>query len=278
MGTIGALVNRVRHFSRSELAKILASANGERLPGQPDQRIDEISPLQNFVIGSRRVVGMTVYHYAKMLTGYKVEVESDQFRGLCNTIDLDEPNTAAAPATQVAGSMTLSIVGAALAAHIYQNGRVTIWSAPPTEHQTIDILDNDAGDGTNTLLYLRTPLRITVPAGTMCSLARNIYSALALPAFFGTDLAPIVGIGQRFITDGYYFWLATFGLAQLAQGEPLDGLLSKDVYFSLRDGTGWKGNTVIGLVPPPINPQFAGHMALEQTSGIDTNIFLMLDP
>ncbi|GAI37889.1 unnamed protein product, partial [marine sediment metagenome] len=173
------------------------------------------------------------------------------------------------------------VVGAATAAHLWQNGKITVWQAP-LEHQTFDILDNDAGDGTNTRVYVRTPVRVQIAAGTFTSIVRNIYGALALPAFLGSDVAPIHGIANLWVPDGNYFWLATWGLAQIAQGEPLSLLVGSDIYFSLRDGTGWLSASAVSTpAVPPINPQFAGRLTMnmdgEAATG-DANIWLMLDP
>lgn len=274
MGSDGALVHAQRRLTRQQFAHAFNYLFGEPLPGRPEQRIDQTSAVRNFVIGSRRVVGMTVYHYAKMQAGKAIDTDGKIFRGAGNTWGLDEPNTAAAPATVAVGSMSFQIVDAVSAAHKYQNGRVTVWGVG-IEYQVFDILDSDVTDLTNVLLYLRTPVRVAIPAGTMCSLVPNIYSAVAYIGDIGTNLAPIVGIPQMYVAAGCYFWLPTYGLVQIAQGEELNGIGGPDVYFSFTDGCGWK---LASLVAAAASWQRAGHMALEQTDGRDCNLWLQLDP
>lgn len=255
------------------MAKTFAAFSGERLAGRPEQYVDEESLLPNYVIGSRRVVGLTVYHYAKMLATFTI-VEASQERGVMNTLALDEQNTSAAPLIAPVGAATLSILDAASAAHDYQNGKICVWPAA-AEMQSFDILDNDISDGVNVLLYLARPIRNAIAAGTFTSIYRNPYSAVEAAVDLASQVAPFMGIPQRYITAGYYFWLPTYGLAQIVQGEALDGVGGPGVVFSPIDGAGWKLTTSVTAAD---SWQRAGHMAAEQTAGIDAGIWLELDP
>lgn len=275
MGSDGALVYAQRRLTRQQFAHAFNYCYGEPLPGRPEQYVDEESLLPNFVIGSRRVVGMTVYHYTKMLAGKSITV-ANQWRGVANSYDLVEPNTSAAPATVTVGSMYIDVLLAASVAHEFQNGRLNVAALAPPEFQSFDILDNDAGDGTNTRLYLRRPVRVAIPAGTFCSIYRNIYFGVANPTdCVAADRVSCVGIPQRFVTAGYYFWLPTWGLVSINQGEALgNGANQRTIVFS-DDGSGLLLETNTGIAGD--SRQIAGYMSA-YTSGIDSGLWLQLDP
>jgi len=263
---------QIRHYSKQEFAKVFNSMLGEKLPGCQEQYIDEESEDPNYVVGSRKFVGMTVYHYAKMLAGACIDVGT-QLKAVGNSLGLDEQNTSAVPATVAVGSMSISILDAASAAHVYQNAKLFVWPAG-AETQVFDIVDNDASDGTNVVLYLNRPVRNAIAAGTFTSIYQNIYSGVQAFTDIGTNLAPAVGVPQRFVTAGYYFWLPTWGLVSVVQGEALDGVGGPGVVFSPGDGAVWKLATSVAAGN---SWQRAGHMAAEQTAGIDSGIFLELD-
>jgi rhodanese-related sulfurtransferase len=264
----------MQHVSRLDYGRMLESFVGAMAPGGRKQYHDEISATQNYIIGSRQVVGMTVYHYAKMAAAAAVD-GTNQFKGVGNSLGLDEQNTSATPTTVAVGSLTLPILDAASAAHVYQNAKVFVWPDGGAQFQAFDILDNEASDGTNVVLHLARPVRVAIAAGTFTSIYRNPYSAVASLATIGTGLAPVVGVPQTFVTAGYYFWVATWGIAGIVQGEDLDGDDGPDVVFSRVDGSVWKKSTSIAV---PDSWQHAGHMVPEQTGGKDAGIFLQLDP
>lgn len=273
MGSDGALVHAQRRLTRAQFAHAFNYLYGEQLPGRPDQAIGVDALVPNFVIGSRRVMGMTVYHYAKMLAGVAIDNINAQTNGVCNSIDLIEQQTEAGVAIPV-GTMSLQVQHATAVAHQFQNGRLNLWDNP-AEIEFLDILDNDAAVGGLTRLYLRTPVRVAHAAARDTSITPSIYSAVTTPAALGTSLGPFVGIPNQFVTAGYCFWLPTWGLVQITQGEGLDGVGGPEIYFSPADGSGWKGDTVLTANSAW---QRAGHMAMEQTSGIDCGLWLQLDP
>lgn len=273
MGTIGELNPTARHFSRSELAKAINTQSGALLlPGGAKQYYDEESATQNYAIGSRQVVGMTVYHYARMEASSCIDV-STQEKAVGNSHGLDEQNTAAVPASVAIGAMHIDIIDAASAAHVYVGARLAVYPVA-AEVQIFDVIDNDASDGTNVRLYLNRPVRVAIAAGTFTSIYRSIYSAVEALQDIATGLAPAVGVPQRYVTAGYYFWLPTWGAVQIVQGEALDGTDGPDVVFSRVDGSVWKKSTSIGAAD---SWQHAGRMLAEQTAGIDAGIFLELD-
>lgn len=272
MGSIGALQanEQMRRYSRDAWAQVFNSDVGSKIAGGSTQYYDEISETQNYVIGSRLVTSMTVYHYCKMKAGEAIDV-TNQHRGAVNSNGLDEQNTSAAPATVAVGSTVLDILDAASAANDYQNGKIIVYT---TEFQVFHIVSNDASDGTNVRLYLDRPVRNAIAAGTFTAIVKSPYSAVAGAASLGTGLAPIVCVPQRYVTAGYYFWAPTYGHCGITQGEALDGTDGPDVVFSRLDGAVWKKSTSIGAAD---SWQHAGHMFLEQTDGIDSNIWLELD-
>jgi len=264
---------QIRHYTKQEFAKVFNNLLGERLPGCQEQYIDEESETPNYVIGSRKQVGMTVYHYARMAPACAIDLAKEH-RCVANSLGLDEQNTSAVPDPVPVGAMHIDIVDAASAAHIYQNAKLFVWPAG-AEMQAFDIIDNDASDGVDVRLYLARPVRNVIPAGTFTSIYRNIYSAVANPADIATNLAPMVGVPQRFVTAAYYFWLPTWGLVSITQGEALDGVGGPHVVASPIDGAAWKLVTSVGV---PNSWQRIGRMVAEQTAGIDSGIFLELDP
>jgi hypothetical protein len=270
--TVGAIAPSMQHVSRDDYGRMLEAFVGTLIPGGHKQYYDEQSLSQNYVLGSRCVVGMTVYHYMKMAAGKAIDV-SNQHKGVGNNLGLDEQNTSAAPVTTAVGSYELYILDAASAAHVYQNAKIIVYPAAG-EFQVLDVRDSDASDGTNVLLHLWRPVRVAIAAGTFTAIVRNPYSEVASIQDIGTGLAPIVGVPQRYFTAGYYGWIATYGHAGIVQGEALDGADGPDVVFSRLDGSVWKKSTSIGAAD---SWQHAGHMILEQTGGIDSNIFLELD-
>ena len=200
------LDRQIRHYSREEFAKVFNGVLGERLSNRPAQDVNDESLLQNYVVGSRRVEGLTVYHYAKMLATFGITIAS-QCRGVVNSCTGHFQNTSAAPLIVAVGSMTIPILDAVSAAHLYRNGRIVVWSA--TEWYSYDIVDSDVSDGTDVVLHLRTPVRVAIAAGTFCEVHENPYSAVRAPS--GDGFETFVGIPQRYLTAGYFFWLPTWG-------------------------------------------------------------------
>jgi len=260
-------------LSRRELETIANQVLGEVLPGQPDQDVEAVSLTPCYAIGARKQVGMTVYHYSKMQAAAAIDI-TNQYRCVGCTYGLDEQNTSAAPVTVAVGSMTLPILDAASVAHAYAGGRVYVWPGAG-EFQQYDIVDSGESDGTDVILYLRTPVRVAIAAGTFTSLYRNKYGSVASMATIGTQLAAAVGIPQRYVPAGYYFWLATWGLVNITQGEALNGVGGPGVVCSPIDGAGWKLATSVAAAN---GWQRIGHMVAEQTAGIDSGIWLEIDP
>lgn len=277
MGSDGALIHQQRRLTRQQFAHAFNYFYGEQLPGRPDQRVNEPTKLQNFVIGSRRVVGMTVYHYAKMLDGKAVDTIGKQTNGLCTSIQLIEQQTEAGVVIPV-GAMSFRVQHATAVAHQFQNGRVNLWD-DPREIEFFDILDNDAAVGGLTTLYLRTPVKVEHPAARDTSICPSIYSAVIWPGDLGAGIvAPFVGVPNLMVPAGYYFWLPTWGLVQLGQGEELNSIGGPDVYFNPATGFVHKAGTVFAANN---SWQRAGYMAMALDTGIpdkDCDVWLQLDP
>jgi rhodanese-related sulfurtransferase len=268
-----SLADRViRHYAKQEFAKVFNGDLGELLPGCQKQYVDEESVTPNYVVGSRTIVGMTVYHYSKMDAIKEINV-GNQLKAVGNVNGLDEQNTSAVPATVAVGAMAISILDAVSAAHDYQNAKLFVWPAG-AETQVFDIVDNDASDGANVVLHLARPVRNAIAAGTFTSIYKNIYGRVGGLVDIGTGLAAAVGVPQRLVTTGYYFWLPTWGLVSMVQGEPLDGVGGPGVVVSPGDGAAWKLATSVAAGN---SWQRIGRMAAEQTAGIDCGIFLELD-
>ncbi len=264
---------QIRHYAKSEFAKVFNNLLGERLAGCQEQYIDEESLTPNYVVGSRKQVGMTVYHYTKMDAGKSIAV-GNQMKCVGNVDGLDEQNTSAAPVTVAVGATTIDILDAASAAHVYQNAKLFVWPAG-AEVQVFDVVDNDASDGVNVRLYLNRPVRNAIAAGTFTSIYRNLYNDVGSFADIATNLSSALGVPQRYVTAGYYFWLPTWGLVSIVQGEALDGVGGPGVVASPIDGAAWKLATSVAAAN---SWQRIGRMAVEQTGGIDSGIFLELDP
>ena len=229
---VSELVRQIRHYSKQEFAEVLNGILGEKLPNRPVQHIDQVSDIANYVVGSRKAEGLTVYRYARMAAGSSIAY-GQQHRGVVNSNLWHEQNLAV---DAEVGDTSITIVDAAAAAHEYANGKIILFQVAALEWQAIDIVDNEASDGVNTVLRLNRPVRVAAAAGETTVLLPNPYSAITPPT--GDGYETFMGVGQRYVPDGNYFWLPTWGAVNIVCGAPMgDVIQTRQVVFDVADGS-----------------------------------------
>jgi len=203
------------HYTRNQFTQVLETILGKRAIGRPDQQIYEVSSVQNFELGARKEVGVSVYQY-----------------GLAGAVDLalgvlcQAPVPAAAhhdlvPAASYAAGVyivTLTLGATPLAANEMAGGWLHV-NDGTGQGQVFEILSHPAALAAATCAFtLKTPITTAFnAANTLCALTANPYRAVIIHP--GPPTAQLVGVPVAAIPAANYGWFQTRGpAAVLTQG------------------------------------------------------------
>jgi len=204
------------HLTRNQFEAALETILGERRVGRPDQSIYEVSTVQNFELGTKKVIGDSIYRY-----------------GLAGAVDIALGVLCQAPvpaavhhdlvpsASYAAGVrlVELTIGAANITANEYAGGYLHV-NDGTGQGQVKKILSHPAAlSGATCVFTLVDPLTtaFVVPADTLCAITRNPYNqAIIHPA---PPTAQLAGVPVAAIAAGRYGWFQTRGpAAVLTQG------------------------------------------------------------
>ena len=175
-----------------------------------EQSIYKSSAVQLADLGARKVVGDRVFRYAKCLTGLGAGELGEAKMTLLE---------ATGGGTDAAGGKTFSFYGAAaIAKDTYAEGYLNV----VTEGNMYRIKNNDAvssaGNGT---FYLYDPLQTLEDITAEYSIVQNPYLAVEQCTTGAATVA--IGVAPIDVTTGDYFWLQTWGPANMKCGEAAKG-------------------------------------------------------
>jgi len=203
------------HFTRNQFTAVMEAMLGERRVGRPDQAICEVSTIQNFELGTPRVIGECKYRY-----------------GLAGAVDIALGVLCQAPvpaavhhdlvplASYAAGVRLVGLtIGAAnIAADEYAGGCLHV-NDGTGQGQVKKILSHPAAlSGATCVFTLVDPLTTALDiALSLCAITRNPYNqAIIHPS---PPTAQLVGVPVAAIVAGRYGWFQTRGpAAVLTQG------------------------------------------------------------
>jgi len=226
------------------------------------QGIYEQSATPKYPVGTPIAIGDRVFHYCRAATDLRLH------HGEGNNDGLHEQNTTVLAS---AGDLSLTIVGS-FTKDQFKGGYLNIHTAPM--QVCLRVKDNDAGDGVNTVLHLKDPLLLDVPAATFTDVHANIYNNVGGRAG-GTHFTSAICIPLTNITSGYYFWGQTWGpvVATAAAEGGLGGAVDeRAVYFDDDGSIGVMGDCAVGGTQLA---QYAGFL-LPTTALASDDIFFML--
>lgn len=184
---------------------------------QGDQSIYKSSSIKLADLGSRKVVGDRVFRYAKALTGFAAGELVESKMTLLE---------ATGGGTDAAGGKTFTFYGAnTIAKDTYAEGYLTV----VTEGSLYRIKSNDAvSSAGNGVFYLYDPLQTLESVAAEYSIVQNPYLACEQQTTGAASLC--IGASPITVTTGDYYWLQTWGPAQVKAGAAAKGdMLVADV-------------------------------------------------
>lgn len=201
--------------NRLELGRVLDRAVGERAQGGIDQLITQVSVGQNYVLGARKEIGLSVYRYG--LAGGVNLALGELCQAPVPTAGEHNLVPAADPAI---GTVVITLTtGAAVAANEYAGGWLHV-NDGTGQGQVLRILSHPANAGAAVCAFtcidpLTTAL--VTAADSLCALTANPYN-LAI-VHDSPPTSRLVGVPVVAINAGLYGWFQTRGpAAVLTQG------------------------------------------------------------
>ena len=188
----------------------------ESLTGVPAQGIYDISAVKNFPLGTRYSKNGRTYRYAKAGSVALVAgnlLQSALYGGSVGTYQHDlTPSAAALGAKEV----SVTTVTDTLTKDLFADGilAVTDGGAAAAMGSLYDILSHPAGAAGAIVFTLKDALAKAITTSSRITIIKNIYDgAIQAPVTTPTGLA--IGVAPVAVTAAYYFWLQTWGIANV---------------------------------------------------------------
>lgn len=279
----------MRRYSRDEWSRVFDHMLGERLPGAAEQLYDQVSPVAQYVLGSRMAVDERVYHYARAgaalvaLNTYRLAVNAD----LNSAATWDMQLAVAALATDRLVTVTHGNYGIPVATTVAANelvgGWIELWGAGNL-HAWRRITGNTAsaaGVPAFITITFDRPIGFAMAAavaGITVALHRNIYyntqaAGVAVGEESANGLAPVP------VALGSFFWLQTWGPCFIAPQVANPGAVAddRDVYFGAAGTTATLAAAAAAW--GNVSPQRIGYVMGSSTFGDgNSDIMLQLAP
>jgi len=273
----------MRHYTRTELAKVYDHVLGERLPGAAEQGIHQLSTTQRYKIGARLQMGNKVYHYAHAgnicIPDAAVKV-----------IHPEDISFATPVAALVTGATSMAITVAAtdgptanglIPANYLEGGIVVVFPVGGNKVFNRTILSNTAqtvaaiGGPITVVLDAPIPLNVAIVGSGVVAMA-SVYANVAhyLYQVEAAGFSSTVGVATLPAVAGQYLWLQTWGPCWVAGSADLNvGVDNRAV--------GFKGDGGISDLDDAGNhvqilSQKAGHTLTNARGGGQGESFFML--
>jgi len=260
---LGLEPSRVDQAGGKRWAEI--NSPGGLLPGMTKQEIweESASALPNYRIGTRKVVDDRVFHYA-----YAGEALTRFLAGYNHT---QWPIDGVLTIQGEADAYTLSVPDAAGAAGDYDEGYITIFTAPM---QFKKIRTNEGTAAGEVVLHLYEPLDAVAVIGTHVTGYPAIYRNVQSPPAPAPDYISFVVVPIRNVTALRWFWGQTWGPCYSVADSvpPGEAGNHRDVYFAT------SGNLLAAGTPPgyaAYGMQRAGYLLPRTALGTGDQLFML---
>lgn len=190
----------------------------EGIPGLYTQGLDEISSTKKHKLGTVRWTD----DGRKFI--YALNGAADTTAGMLMSVaqtPIDCTVVAADALVNLAMSKTMSLTAAGVTANSHQDGYAIV-KATPDIGRLYKISGNTATDNPATgraYFYLYNEITTLHTTGTTVAIHKNPYTSLIVnPAVAdenATTAETVMGMATKIVTAAYYFWLQTWGLANL---------------------------------------------------------------
>lgn len=252
-----------------------------------EQDYDEISATQNYALGSRMVVDERVFHYARAGAAivnpytYRLSINADLNAPTTWGLALPAPGILVGDTTWRITHANFGVPATTVALNELAGGWVEIWPAAGgcMFRRILSNTASAAGVPAYIDIVVDRPADIACAAGAgTAALHRSAYNNVqAAGLYVGEQSA--VGIAPVLVTNGWYFWLQTYGPCVIAATGNAPGFVanSRDVYL-------WQDGTICDFAAAyaagaNISPQRIGYVMGASTVGDGNNdIMLQLAP
>lgn len=186
--------------------------HGGLIAGKSEQGIHEVSTVQNYLLGTRRITpDGRVFRYGKCgadLGGTKWGVKSF-------SLLVTEKATIVSACAAGATSLTVTFDGdfwdTAIAANELRGGYISLYNSANIRDQRM-IISNTAveASGGVCIIGIDAPIVAAVGSAFDCEILANPYSDLRVSGG-GGEWTSVVGLPAALATTGQYFWIQTWG-------------------------------------------------------------------
>lgn len=262
---------RRAHLSRDQINLAARWILGDLLPGRSEQGIYEASPVQNYEIGSRKIVdtggSQKTFHYCEAKVAIVVYT---RLVGCLDQILVADDRILTVGAAL--GAVQMSVPHATAVKDEYKGGVMEIWT-PAYQFRTI--VANSVSDGTNIIVTLDQPLAVAAVIGNQVVLHHQPYRntgpmGVAMATFESAVALPLIAVPVN-----NFYWGQTYGPCFIEpQGNwPGSAANRRDIYC-------WQDGTVVlheGTTPATQSMQRVGHVIESGNYGSGV-MMLQLDP
>jgi len=188
------------------------------LQGEPNQGILDISATQQYPLGTRFAKNDgRVFRYTKAGASALVAgnlISSAALNGALTTVQTDLTPAAAAAG---AYSVTAAIDTTEQPKDTFKDGWMAVTDGDAANAMgDLYLIKGHPLSATNIVLELYEPLKRAITTDSRISLLGNIYKDVIQCA--ATPTGVIVGVCPTVVTKNYYFWLQTWGIANVLAG------------------------------------------------------------
>jgi hypothetical protein len=261
----------VRHLTRNQINQAARWILGDMLPGRVEQSIYEASAVQNYALGSRKIVDIggsqKTYHYCK--AGAAITLNCRLVGCLDQILAADDRILTIAAAL---GAVQMSVPHATAAKDEYVGGVMEIWTSP---FQFRTIVANSASSGGQTIVTLDHPVSTAAAIGVQVVLHHLPYRKVGPMGVAMATFESAVCLPPIAVPINNFFWGLTYGLCFIEPQAPWPGSAAdrRDIYC-------WQDGTVVlheGSTPATKSMQRVGYGVESGNYGTGV-MMLQLDP
>ena len=242
--------------TREQINVIANQVLGDLLPNQDDQEIHQVSTVQRYALGARKVVDERAFHYCRI--GTALANIPNSYRLLVCKSQVLAANDRVPDAIHAVGATVISLPDTTAALNEYSGGWMEIWNAGGIagSFQFRKIISNTATDGVHATFTIERGLDLALAAaGCQCTLHHSFYYNVG-PAGVVAGYETPVGLNNYIsgaVALGSFIWIQTWGPAFVAATGTWPGgaVNFRDVYFHSDGCINSANGETVGTTSPP---------------------------